>query len=275
MSQDAAFLGLERVEQARFRLAPTPWIGLRDDRVHGGAALGAMMAAAEAVTGLRAMVGSAQYVAPLEHAGELTVAVDVQRAGRRFAALRATIERDGAVLAAGNITVAAHPHGHARVAMPETVPPESCRHRGGPIPPGAPVDSILTAVELRQAEGRTYEQLDGTPGRGRSLIWLRPRTHETTAATSVLAFLADFVLGHVSHALGVRAVGASLDNVLRVVDASAADWILSEGRVAATGPTSSHCELRLWSQHGQLLALGSQTVALRNEPPDAPRETPN
>ncbi len=98
------------------------------------------------------------------------------------------------------------------VEFPDVAGPEDCPVQR--IPPMF-ADSVLVRVEQRVARGRLMVELDGRPGDARSAFWARVPGHlEPSAAT--LAVIGDFVSGGVSQPLGVRTMGRSLDNTLRM-----------------------------------------------------------
>jgi acyl-CoA thioesterase len=142
---------------------------------------------------------------------------------------------------------------------PEVPPPADCppRHyRHGPE------ESIMTRLDVRLANGRDFEDLDGTPGDGRSALWARmPDVLEMSAAA--LAILGDYVPFGIGQALGARAGGNSLDNTLRVARLVPTEWVLLDIRVHAVVNGFGHGLVHLWAEDGTLLATASQSAIVR------------
>jgi acyl-CoA thioesterase len=149
---------------------------------------------------------------------------------------------------------------------PQVPPPEDCpprelmdRHEG----------TIMDRVEMRMASARSFTELDGVQGSGRSALWVRlPDVLEMSAAS--LAIIGDYVPFGISQALGHRAGGNSLDNTLRVASRVPTDWILADIRVHAVAHGFGHGLVHLWAHDGTLLGTASQSTIVR-----AWRENPN
>jgi acyl-CoA thioesterase II len=137
-------------------------------------------------------------------------------------------------------------------------------------------DTVLTRVEHRVARGRLFSELDGRPGSANSAFWARvPGQLEPSAAT--LAVIGDYVSGGVSQPLGVRTMGRSLDNTLRMVGLVPTTWVLCDIHMHALANGFGHGLAHLWAEDGTLLATASQSISVRlwNEntvftPPQAP-----
>ena len=132
-----------------------------------------------------------------------------------------------------------------------------------PLPPHHE-GTIASRLDVRLANARPPEALEGVPGDGRSALWIRLPDVPCTA--SALAVVADFVPFGISQALGRRAGGNSLDNTLRMVrpsDRHATDWVLADVRVQAVADGFGHGVVHLWAEDGTLLATASQSVVVR------------
>jgi acyl-CoA thioesterase len=143
--------------------------------------------------------------------------------------------------------------------MPEAPPPDEC-------PPHTHrfdiAGSIMDRLDLRLASGRAIEELNGTPGDGRTLMWARmPDLLDVSGAA--LAVLGDYVPMGVGQALGERAGGNSLDNTLRVARLVPTEWVLCEIRVHAVASGFGHGLVQLWAEDGTLLATASQSCIVR------------
>ena len=128
-------------------------------------------------------------------------------------------------------------------------------------------DTVLMRVEQRVARGRTMLELDGRPGEANSAFWIRVPGHlEPSAAT--LAVIGDFVSGGVSQPLGVRTMGRSLDNTLRVARLVPTEWVLCDIHIHALAHGFAQGLAHLWAEDGTLLATASQSISVRRWPGD-------
>ena len=114
---------------------------------------------------------------------------------------------------------------------------------------------------MRLAEARQMEDLDGTPGVGRSAVWARVPDLDISAVT--LGVLGDWVPFGIGQALGARAGGNSLDNSLRVVDLVPTDWVLLDIRVHGVAKGFGHGLVQMFAEDGTLLATASQSCIMR------------
>ena len=84
------------------------------------------------------------------------------------------------------------------VTPPEVPSPDQCPPR---FLPEFFRNTIMDSIEVRQARGRTFEEMDGTPGPPDSAMWAHVPGHLTQSAAT-LAILGDYVSGAVSQPLG-------------------------------------------------------------------------
>ncbi len=120
----------------------------------------------------------------------------------------------------------------------------------------------MSRLEQRVIGGRDPEDLDGTPGSGRTLMWVRvPDLIEMSGPT--LAILGDYVPSGISQALGIGAGGNSLDNTLRVARLVPTEWVLLDIRIHAVANGFGHGLVHLWAEDGTLLATASQSAIVR------------
>jgi len=123
-------------------------------------------------------------------------------------------------------------------------------------------DTILARVEHRLALGRMFEPNYESPGEENSAFWARVPGHlEPSAAT--LAVIGDYVSGGVSHPLGVRTMGRSLDNTIRIGRLVPTEWLLCDIRMHGLANGFAHGLAHLWAEDGTLLATASQSISVR------------
>jgi acyl-CoA thioesterase len=121
-------------------------------------------------------------------------------------------------------------------------------------------------MDQRLAHGRNPDELDGTHGDGRTLLWARIPELSGPIDAPGLAVLGDFVPFGVGQALGIRGGGNSLDNTLRVVDLAPTDWVLLDITVQAVERGFGHGISQMYATDGTLLATASQSCIVRYWP---------
>lgn len=249
----------------------------------GGAALGAAIEIVERLTGRPLVWASAQYLAFARPPDIVELeAVEVTR-GHRSSQARVLARVDGreifTVLAAlGKRELAWSGSWAVRPDVPSVA--------ASPRRPFAPQQqgTIGGRLDMRAANARPPEDLDGTPGDGRSALWARLPGIPATA--SALAVVADYVPFGIGQALGRRASSNSLDNTLRIVrpsDVHPTEWVLADVRIQAVADGFGHGAVHLWAEDGTLLATASQSAIVREwrdgaervgVPPAAAESTP-
>jgi acyl-CoA thioesterase II len=122
--------------------------------------------------------------------------------------------------------------------------------------------TIAERLHMRVANGRAPADLDGTPGDGRSALWVRLPDVEPSA--SALAIVGDYVPWGIGQALGLPGRANSLDNTLRMVRVHPTEWVLADVRVQAVASGFGHGVVHLWSEDGTLLATASQSCVVRD-----------
>jgi len=128
--------------------------------------------------------------------------------------------------------------------------------------PAHQAGTIGERLEMRLANARPFEELDGAPGDGRSALWIRVPEH-LDARAATLAIVGDYVPFGISQAGGRRARSNSLDNTLRMVRPHPTEWVLADIRVQAVADGFGHGVVHLWSEDGTLLATASQSAVVR------------
>jgi acyl-CoA thioesterase-2 len=260
------FLGLEATDDPlRWRLPVTPSVSSTRDALFGGCGLAAAIEAMEQVSGRPCVWASAQYLGYAPTGSVVDFEVTLARVGKEITQARAVGRMDGEEILTINAALGRR---HEKLAgawalAPDVIGPD--RATRGPLP-DVLKGTVFGRVELRLAEGRLFEHLDGSPGSGRVALWGRmPELLEASAGS--LAVLGDFVPVGIWQALGRPIIAQSLDNSIRVVRTEATDWVLIDVRVQAVEAGFGHGLAHLWSADGHLLATASQSVVVRPAPP--------
>jgi acyl-CoA thioesterase len=256
------FLGMEQRGDARhWELYVDEHVITPGQFLFGGCGLGASIVALEKASGRPAIWATAQYLSYAPFQSTLTIDVDISVEGGHVTQARA-VGRDGdrEVLtvnaALGSNTF---DEGGVWVTPPEVPRPEDCPPRR--LPPMVE-NSIFHNIDARVASGRTWEELDGTPGSPNSALWARLPGHlEPSAAT--LAIYGDYLTGGVAGAVGKHTMGRSLDNTIRIVQLEETEWVLCDMRLHALVNGYAQGIAYLWSEKGTLLATASQSLAVQ------------
>lgn len=258
----------------RWSFAVTPESLTPARAVQGGVLMGALVEAIERTTGRPVVWSTGRY---LRHVGPdavvaITVTIDVDGHATTQASAVGVVDGIAVIgvwAAAGHRdfpisgTWAAPPTGFAarldspRYAVAGTEP------------------TMADAYELRLAGGRLPTELDGTPGPGPTVVWMRVPGGPRVVTAADLAVMADFSVIACSDALGRRATGNSLDNTLRIVERADTDHLVAEFSLVASAGGFGQFESRLWSEDGRLLAIASTTLVLRIAGPDGRSERTN
>ena len=257
----AEFMGIERTGPATWQLKVEPHVATPGDFLFGGCGLGAAIVALEEAAGRPTVWATAQYLsyAPLHTTMRIDVTIAV--AGRQTTQARATgwVEDREILTVNAALGKTELELGGVWVSPPTVPEPDHCPPRRIPEMLRS---SIFEHIETRVAAGRTFEQLDGTPGDRCSALWCRVPGHlEPSAAT--LAVFGDFLSGGVSHPIGRRLMGRSLDNTLRAVQLEPTEWVLCDMRMHALVGGYGQGIAFLWSERGTLLGTASQSVAVK------------
>jgi acyl-CoA thioesterase len=229
----------------------------------GGAALGAAIAVLERVTARPLVWATAQYLAFARPPDVVELEVVEVARGHQVSQARVLGRVDDqeiftVVGALGRRDLA----WSGSWALRPDVPPVAA----SPIRPLAPHHrgTIGERLEMRAANARPLEGLDGSPGDGRCALWARLPGIPATAAA--LAVVADYVPFGIGQALGHPTSSNSLDNTLRMVRPShphPTDWVLADVRVQAVADGFGHGVVHLWAEDGTLLATASQSAIVR------------
>lgn len=262
-------IGLEETHNRfRWKLPVTHAISAGGDFMFGGVGLAAAIAALEGTAGRPCVWATAQYLA-YARPGEI-VDVDVRLAveGHQITQARAVCHVADTEILTVNAALGVRDFDRAGQweHLPDDVPPpDSCtRH----VTRSAGTGSVMDHMDQRVAKGRLLDQLDGTPGDGRTRIWSKLVEHDGPVDAAYLAVLGDFVPMGVGQALGIQGGGNSLDNTLRIVDLSsravATDhWVLLDIAVQAVARGFGHGLIQMYSTDGTLLATASQSCIVR------------
>jgi acyl-CoA thioesterase-2 len=269
------FLGLEPTHNRfRWKLPVTSGISTGGDFMFGGAGLGAAIAAMEGTSGRSTIWATAQYLSYARPGEVVDIDVVLAVEGHQMTQARAVCHVADREILTVNAALGERPFDRAAQfeIMPTDVPPpEECPDRIFRFDPGATINARL---DQRLARGRTMEELDGTPGDGRTILWSRIPEVLDGVDGAALAVLGDFVPMGVGQALGVRGGGNSLDNTLRIVDLVPTEWVLLDIHAHAVERGFGHGLVHMFAQDGTLLATASQSCILRywrpeNDPPAA------
>jgi acyl-CoA thioesterase-2 len=263
------WLGLEPTHNPmRWVLPVTPAISTPGPFLFGGCALGAAIAALEETSGRPVIWATAQYLSYAHPPSVLDIDVTLAVEGRSITQGRVVGHVADREILTVNAALGSRELDEAGVWVerPEVPPPEECPRR----PPRVPgVESIQSRIDLRLANARSWEELDGNPmPGGRSQLWARMPDLLDLSSGASLAILGDYVPFGIGQALGRNGGGNSLDNTLRVYRLVPTEWVLLDIRIHAVAHGFGHGVVHLWAEDGTLLATASQSTIVRLVPPD-------
>lgn len=266
------FFGLEPVDGShRWRFPVVRKLCSGFGALFGGCGLGASIEVLEQVTGRPVVWATAQFLEFARPPAVVELEVSEVVRGHATSQARVLARVDGSeiftVLAAlGSRSL---PRDGEWAVRPDVPKPEDSRPR--PLAPRFS-GTLAEQLEMRLANGRAVEELDGTPtADGRSALWVRlPAGLEASGAS--LAIVADYVPFGIGQALGRQISGNSMDNTLRVARLTPTTWVLVDTRVQAVAGGFGHGVVHLWAEDGTLLGTASQSVIVRDLRPDFDEE---
>jgi len=256
------FLGMEPDDdELHWRMKVVPQLTTPGNFLFGGCGLGAALVALEAASGRPTVWATAHYLSYAVTDSLLEWEVTLAAVGGHVTQGRAVGRTEGreiltvnAALGKGELDA-----GGIWAEPPEVPRPEQCPPR---FLPKMFRNTIMDSIEVRTALGRSFEEMDGTPGSPNSALWARVPGHLTPSAAT-LAIVGDYVSGAVSQPIGRRAMGRSLDNTLRMIQVKPTEWVLCDIRMHAIVGGYGQGTAFLWSESGELLATASQSIAVR------------
>ncbi len=249
-----------------WRMQVTPQLTTPGNFLFGGCGLGAALVALEAASGRPTIWATGHYLSYALTGAQLQWEVTLAAVGGHVTQGRAVGRVEDREILTVNAALGKDDLelGGVWVERPEVPPPDECPSR---FLPEMFRNSIMDSIEVRTARGRTFEEMDGSPGGSDSALWARIPGHLTPSAAT-LAIVGDYVSGAVSQPIGRRAMGRSLDNTLRMVQVRPTEWVLCDIRMHALVGGYAQGVAFLWSEDGDLLATASQSIAVRLWPDD-------
>jgi acyl-CoA thioesterase II len=262
---DRVLLGLEpHIDGPGFAFEVVERLTRPDNRLYGGAAAASVLAVVEAVTGRSAVWSTTQVVSAAQLGERLVVMPSVVQSGRTISQVQVQGTVGDRLVFTSVAAAAAWPRqvlDSAWRTMPREVPPpakgEALR---GLLPDGLANPGHFLACEQRLVSD------DDDARAGKVLVWARLLPElaggDSSTTTAAIAFLSDLVPFCVSRAAGVAGAGSSLDITLRFGERATSEWVLVEIEADLLASGIGHGAVRVWSEDGRLLAVGSQTARM-------------
>ena len=225
----------------------------------GGCGLASGLIALEEASGRPTIWATAQYLSYASLGSRVSVTTDLVVEGGHVTQARATARSEGREILTVNAALGKGELSSVTpwVTMADVAPPEECPPR---TMPKRFDNSIFNHLEARVAIGRSFDDIDGTPGSPVSALWSRVPGHfDPSAAT--LAIFGDYVAGGVTQPLGRHTMGRSLDNTIRIATLEPTEWVLCEIHMHALAGGFAQGTAFMWSRTGTLLATASQSIA--------------
>jgi acyl-CoA thioesterase len=255
------FLGLQPTDDPnRWLLPVVPALLSGVGALFGGCGLAAAMEAMEATTGRQTMWATAQYLSFARPPAMVSIEVVAMVVGHQTSQARAIGRVGDEEIFTVNAALGVRPSELQGqwAARPQVPRPEDCPPR---VLDGRHEATIMQRLDIRLADARPMDQLEGPSADGRSSLWAR--LDGLTSSTTTLAILGDFVPFGISQAIGQWAGGTSLDNTMRVARRVPTEWVHLDIRVQAVADGYGHGLVHLWAEDGTLLGTASQTAVVR------------
>lgn len=229
----------------------------------GGSGLALCVAAMQAAQDRPPIWATAQYLAYARPGEALAIEVAETAHGRNTVQLQAVVRRGELTLITAQGAVGERPGDPFRqlIGPPGAPPPHRCRvvERDGGNPLGVDRQFEFRLIRGRfPSPGTTFD----TPSNGRLQLWMRPPVGISVDAP-LLAIVADYISEALSDAAGRRIRASSIDNTLRLGPIEASKWLLCDISIDALYSGVGHGQVRIYSERGVLMALGSTSLILR------------
>lgn len=263
--EEQQLLGMEPTDDAlHWQMEVRSDLATPEGFLFGGCGVGAAVVALEAAADRPLIFASGHFLSYATSGSILGWEVTLAVVGRHVTHGRAVARVDGRdVMAVTAALGGAEPDvSGIWVDRPEVPGPEECPPRSLPAELST---SILGTIEVRAVRGRQFEEVDGTPGRPDSVLWVRVPSHGTPSAAT-LAIIGDYIAHAASQPIGRRVMARSLDNTLRVVQLRPSEWVLCDIRILAMTNGYGQGVATIWSREGQLLATANQSFRARLSP---------
>lgn len=243
-------------------------VGRRAGRefMFGGVGLGSAVMALERTCGRPLVWATAHYLSFARMGEMVDIEVTVHAVGNNVTQARAVSRVGDREILTTTASLGARDNAYSRqwVQAPEGIaPPERC----GPPMTGTRT-GLRQRLEIRVARGRFgYDGNGEARADGNLCLWIRPWDGSPIDA-AVLAVIGDEVPAGIGNALGPRFGGQSLDNTVRIRRIVPTDWVLCDIRILGVHNGAAHGEMFVFAEDGELLAIGSQTVMVRQTDDD-------
>ena len=255
------FLGLEDSDDPlRWRLPVTPAVSTPGRFLYGGCGLAAGIVALEEASGRPTVWATAQYLTyaahglgprlgggPARHRAQHHPGARRRAARRRGGADGERRPRPSGEGLSGTWVEA------PRCPLPRMPPQEI---------PELFADTVLVPRRAPRRPGAAVQPARRPPRR-RPLRVLGPRARQLEPSAATLAVIGDYVSGGVSQPLGVRTMGRSLDNTLRVGPLVPTTGCCATSTCTPWRTASATGSAHLWAEDGTLLATASQSISVR------------
>ena len=254
------FLGLSQTDiKEHWQLRVTRAICGGRDSIYGGCGLAASIHIIEELTKRPCVWATCQFLRPAHLGKTLTLEAQISASGRAVSHARVIGSCDGEEVFIALISTGKRdfPVDDTWVTMPKVPGPENLparyirgSHKGG----------IRDYIEEREVT----DSADGimhAPS-GRAAVWIHV-PGGIAASAAALALIGDEVSTGTSAVIEKDMQAPSIDNTLRVIRPEACEWVLADIELRAASRGFAHGFVNLWSPRGALMAVATQTGALR------------
>ena len=228
----------------------------------GGAGLAASVRAMELLSGRQCVWATSQYLSYARTHETMTIDVTLAVVGHQITQARSVARVGDREILTVNAALGerAFPLSGQWASMPEVPRPEECGYRIRIDEPG----TINSRIEQRPVAFVDWAILDNsTRGDGSTRVWVQMPEISGEVDATLLALVGDLMYLGVGQALGMRGGGSSLDNTLRIGRLVPTSWILLDIEMHFANRGFGHGTVKMFAEDGTLLAVASQSCALR------------
>jgi len=228
-------------------------------QLFGGCGLAAALYGLEALANKPVSWATAQFVSAAYPPERVDIDVELVSEGRSLAQgrARATTGDREVFTTMASLGTKSFPDEHRWLTMPDVPDPLDCPRRDTLM---GDHSQLAERIEQRIVEGEWGGEVYSPAGIVRAWLGI---PNGVAGSTVGLSIIADFFPLGIRAALGRPVFGSSLDNTIRFIGREECDWVLADFAVHDISDGICHGSGALWSPSGELLALASQTAALR------------
>lgn len=231
--------------------------------MQGGVGLGVAVDALEETTGRQAIWSTGQYLAYANPPGVVDIKLSLDVVGHNVTQASATVSMGDTLIFRAMVALGSRDFSVSGTPLkpPNAKPREESRF-DTMSRPEAP--SMFDKMVMHVAQGRSREELDGKPGVGQSIFYVRIADGPRLVRASDVAAVGDMMPMCYFDAFGVHINGNSIDNTVRFGGRVVTEWILLDCHALDLQRGFAHGLGHMWADDGTYLGTASQSTIMRH-----------